>query len=35
MGKKVFSGAGFLLPLILSMVVTFEAKSQTTMPEVL
>jgi chaperonin cofactor prefoldin len=35
MGRKVFSGTGFILLLVLSMTVTFEAKSQTTMPEVL
>lgn len=35
MGKKVFSGAGFILLLILPIAVTFEAKSQTTMPEIL
>ncbi len=35
MGKKVFSGAGILLLLILQIAVTFKAESQTTMPEIL
>lgn len=35
MGKKAFSGAGFLLLLILQIAVTFEANSQATIPEVL
>jgi hypothetical protein len=35
MGKKVFSGAGFILLLFLQVAVTFKAESQTTMPEIL
>ncbi len=35
MGKNIFSGTGFIMLLLLSIAVNFEAKSQTTMPEVL
>jgi hypothetical protein len=35
MGRKVFSGTGIILLTILLMAVTFEGKSQTTLPDVL
>lgn len=35
MGKNIFSGTGFILLLLFSTTVNFEAISQTTMPEVL